>query len=212
MIACPVACVAGVMKYEMFLELVVTEPALVRELTEICRCRILDILKVLLSVRGIEYVRMSGAEMLTPPMGSEAIYDELVHEPSRSLVAFIHERAGVPVHVHSHGRMSHALTRLVEAGVDYTEPVEAPPDGDVTMAEARRLVGERMALGGNVQCRVLCNESEEAAERATRAAFEGGKRRFVLRPTEGPSPELAEKEFRNYMRMIDVWEEMSPLG
>ena len=46
-------------------------------------------------------------------------------------------------------------------------------------------------------------------ERSVRAAFEGGSGRFVLRATEGPSPVMSEREFRNWMRMIDVWEELS---
>jgi hypothetical protein len=58
----------------------------------------------------------------------------------------------------------------------------------------------------------FCYAGEEDAERAVRAAFEGGGRRFVLRPTEGPSPRLSEREFRDYMRMIDVWEELSPVA
>ena len=144
-------------------------------------------------------------------MGSPALYDTLVHEPERSIIDFVHEQGDIPVHAHCHGKVRHALTRCIERGVDYTEPVEPPPDGDITMAEAKRLVDGRMALGGNVECRILCNESEETVEQATRAAFDGGTYRFVLRPTEGPSPELTEREFRNYMRMIDVWEELSPI-
>jgi hypothetical protein len=55
----------------------------------------------------------------------------------------------------------------------------------------------------------LCNETEDRVEAATRAAFEGDNARFVLRPTEGPSPRMSEREFRNYMRMIDVWEQLA---
>ncbi len=51
--------------------------------------------------------------------------------------------------------MRHALERTIERGADYTEPVEPPPDGDITMAEAKRLVAGRLALGGNIDCRVL---------------------------------------------------------
>lgn len=53
-------------------------------------------------------------------------------------------------------------------GADYTELVEPPPDGDITLAEAKRLAA-------------------------------------------GCSPTLGEGEFRNYLRLIDVWEELSPM-
>jgi len=79
------------------------------------------------------------------------------------------------------------------------------------MIEAKKVATGRITLGGNVECRVLCNESQDAVEKAVRAAFEGGKERFILRPTEGPSPRLSQQEFNNYMRLIDIWEELSQL-
>ena len=50
-----------------------------------------------------------------------------------------------------------------------------------------------------------------AVEAAVREAFEGGKERFVLRPTEDPSPRMSEQEYRNYARLVDVWEELSAI-
>ena len=89
--------------------------------------------------------------------------------------------------------------------------VEPPPDGDITMKDAKELAAGRMTLGGNIETRVLCNETEDVIETAVRAAFEGPKDRFVLVTTAGCSPTLAEREYRNYMRLIDVWEELSPI-
>ena len=212
-ISSPFVCVAGMMTYELFLELCADELDLLRELTDICRRRILDVLEVLLLAEpGIEYVWMGGSEWVTPPMASPETYDALVQEQERSLIEYVHEHSDAVVHVHCHGHVRHALPRTIARGADYTEPVEPPPDGDITMAEAKALAAGRITLGGNVECRVLCNESEAEAERAARAAFEGGKHRFVLRPTEGPSPRLTAQEERNYLRLVDVWEELSPIG
>jgi hypothetical protein len=211
-ISSPFVCVSGMMRYEWFLELTLTEHDLIAELTEICRQRILDVLHTLLTEPGIEYVWIGGSEWVTPPMASPATYDALVQEQERSLIAYIHGQGDIVVHVHCHGNVRHALPRTIERGGDYTEPVEPPPDGDITMVEAKAVADGRITLGGNIECRVLANESEVAVEAAVHAAFEGGKRRFVLRPTEGPSPRLGEREFRNYMRMLDVWEALSPLS
>ncbi len=211
-ISSPVVCVAGMMNYEWFLELALTEPEVVAELTEICRRRILAILDMLLSRPGIEYVWIGGSEWVTPPMASPAIYDALVQEQERRIIEAIHQRGDIITHVHCHGRVRHALSRMIERGVDYTEPVEPPPDGDITMAEAKALAAGRIALGGNVECRVLCNESVEAVDAAARAAFEGGSYRLVLRPSEEQSPVMSERELANYMRMVDVWEELSPVS
>jgi len=230
-ISSPFVCVAGMMRYERFLELCATDLPLVEELTEICRQRVLDCLKVLIPPRsrdgeapaepglpavalaeaGIEYVWMGGSEWVTPPMASPRMYDALVQEQERSIIEYVHGNSEAVVHIHCHGNVRDALPKMIERGGDLTEPVEPPPDGDITMAEAKEVADGRITLGGNIEARILCNESEEVVEQAVRAAFEGGKGRFVLRPTEGPSPRLSEREFRNYMRMIDVWEELSPI-
>lgn len=211
-ISSPFVCVAGMMDYQQFLGMCATDAELICELTETCRQRELDVLKVLLSKPGIEYFWLGGSEWITPPMASPATYDMLAQEQERDLIAYIHEHSDAVVHVHCHGKTREALPKVIERGGDYTEPVEGPPDGDITLAEAKEIAAGRITLGGNVQCRVLCNEDEARVERDTRAAFEGGKERFVLRPTEGPTPRLSEREFNNYMRMVDVWEELSPIN
>ncbi|MGC9348878.1 MAG: uroporphyrinogen decarboxylase family protein [Anaerolineae bacterium] len=206
-ISSPFVCVAGMMKFEQFLELTATEPDLVDELTEICRRRSLDVLKVLFSEPGIEYLWIGGSEWVTPPMASPRTYDRLVQEQERDLIAYAHEQDDVVVHVHCHGHVRHALQRTIERGADYTEPVEPPPDGDITMVEAKALADGRITLGGNVECRVLCNGTPDEVRTAVHAAFAGGKTRFVLRPTEAPSPTMTEQEARNWMTMVKVWEE-----
>jgi hypothetical protein len=211
-ISSPFVCVAGMMPFEMFLELTLTEPAFIAELTDICRQRILDVLQVLFSKPGIEYLWIGGSEWVTPPMASPRIYDALVQEPERDLITYAHAQGDVVVHIHCHGHVRHALQRTIERGGDYTEPVEPPPDGDITMAEAQALAAGKITLGGNIECRILCNESEEAVEQAVQAAFAGGKHRFILRPTEGPSPKLSMQEFRNWLKMIEIWEMLSPLN
>ncbi len=43
-------------------------------------------------------------------------------------------------------------------------------------------------------------------------AVAGGKQWFTLAATAGPSPKMSPTEFDNYMRMVDVWEELSWMG
>jgi len=209
-ISSPFVCVAGMMKYEMFLEMCLTEPDSIAELTEICQQRIANCLEVLLSKPGIEYVWLGGSEWLTPPMASSAIYDALVQEQERSLIEYIRNNSDAVVDIHCHGNVRDALPKTIDRGADYTEPVEPPPDGDITMIEAKKIAAGRITLGGNIETRILFNGSQDEVEKAVRAAFEGGKERFILRPTATPSPKLSQREFLNYQKMIDVWEELSP--
>ena len=210
-ISSPFVCVAGMMQFEHFLELTLTESSLIAELADICRQRTLDVLQVLFSKPGIEYVWIGGSEWVTPPMASPKTYDALVQNQERDLIVFAHKQGDVVVHIHCHGHVRHALQRTIERGGDYTEPVEPPPDGDITMAEAQALAAGRITLGGNIECRLLANESENEVEKAVRAVFAAGKKRFVLRPTEGPSPHMSAREFRNWMKVVDMWEMLSPI-
>ena len=210
-ISSPMVCVGGMMSYQSFLQMCGTDLLLIEELTDLCLQRILRILEVLFSEPGIEYVWIGGSEWVTPPMSSPAVYDALVQEQEKAIIDFVHAHSDAVVHIHCHGHVRHAIGRCIERGAEFTEPVEPPPDGDITMAEAKALADGRITLGGNVEVRVLCNEDEAAAEAASRAAFEGGKERFILRPSEGPSPIIGDREYRNWSRMIDVWEDLSPI-
>ncbi|HUT73795.1 MAG TPA: uroporphyrinogen decarboxylase family protein, partial [Armatimonadota bacterium] len=209
-ISSPFVCVAGLMSYQYFLELCATELDLIRELTAECHRRIASVLEVLLADRSIECVWMGGCEWLTPPMGSPRLYDELVQPFEADLISRIHD-AGALCHVHCHGNVRSTLEAVIRRGADFFEPVEPPPDGDITFAEAKALAAGRITLGGNVEARVLENESVDAVEAATRAAFEGGKERMVLKPSASPIGKIGPSMLANYHRMFDVWEECSPL-
>ncbi len=210
-VSSPFVCVSAMMEYEKFLEFCYTEFDLMVELTEICKDRIMDCMKVLMSKPGIEYIWMGGSEWVTPPMAPPDIYDALVQEQEREIINYAHEHGNAITHIHCHGRIKDALPKTIQRGGDYTEPIEPPPDGDITMVEAKKISAGRITLGGNIECRVLCNENEHIVEKAVRDAFEGGKYRFVLSQTAEHSPTIAEQEYRNYVRMLDVWEEMSPI-
>ena len=209
-VSSPFVCVAGMMSYQYFLELCSTELALMKELTELCKDRILSVLDVLLADRLIEYVWMGGCEWVTPPMASPRVYEELVQGPEAEVIARIHE-GGAFCHVHCHGNVRSTLELVIERGADHFEPVEPPPDGDITFAEAKQTTAGRMVLGGNVEARVLEGPSIDAVDKATRAAFDGGKEHMILKTTSGPIGPVSPQIAANYHRMLDVWEELSPM-
>jgi hypothetical protein len=209
-ISSPFVCVAGMMPYEYFLELCVTELDLVKDLTQQCLERILAVLDVILAENSVEYVWMGGCEWLTPPMGSPTLYEELVQPFERKVIERIHA-GGAISHIHCHGNVRSTLELAIRRGGDFFEPVEPPPDGDITFAEAKALAGGRITLGGNIEARVLENEDADAVEEATRRAFDGGRARMVLQTTAGPISEMTPRMVENYHRMVSVWEELSPI-
>ena len=79
------------------------------------------------------------------------------------------------------------LEKFADMGIDAVEPLEPPPYADVDLAEAKRLVGDRMLLSGNVASQAFVfaepEDVEEMVREAIEAAAEGGG--FTLRMTGG---------------------------
>ena len=209
-VSSPFVCVAGAMSYQTYLEWCATEPDLMCELTDVCAKRIHDVMDVMFSGVHIDYLWMGGCEWLTPPMGSPKLYDELVQPYEAEIIRRAHE-AGALVHVHCHGNVRSTLEAVIKRGGDFFEPMEPPPDGDITMREAKAFAAGRMTLGGNIEARVIELGDADEVEAAVRAAFDGGKERMVLKCTEGLIRRMTPRMRENYHRLIDVWEECSPM-
>lgn len=209
-VSSPFVCVAGMMPREMFLEMCLTDLPLIEELTNECLRRALDLLDRILADGTVEYVWIGGCEWLTPPMASPELYERLVQPQERAIITKAHE-AGALAHVHCHGNVGESLERVIDRGADFFEPVEPPPDGNITFADAKRVAAGRITLGGNIEARIIEHGSQEEVERATREAFEGGKERMVLQTSAGPISEMSPRTVANYHRLIDLWEECSEL-
>ena len=134
-----------------------------------------------------------GPELCIPPLMSPKDFDDFVFQFDKPLIDLIHQRGGY-AWVHSHGKMAQLLERFVEMGVDVLNPIEPPPMGDVTLAEAFNLVGERMGLEGNIETHDLMTATRERICELVHKAIDAGRgRRFILCPTSGymecPNPE-----------------------
>jgi len=206
----PMVCVAGMMPREMFLELCVTDLPLLEELTDVCMGRTLRTMDVVLTERNVDYVWMGGCEWVTPPLASPRVYEALVQPFEQPIIERAHA-AGAVVHVHCHGNIRSTLELVIQRGADFLEPCEPPPDGDITFAKAKALAAGRITLGGNLEARVLELENVDCVERACRTAFEGGRERMVFQTTAGPYSKMSPRMVTNYHKLIDVWEELSPI-
>lgn len=210
-IASPTNCVAGLLPFQCFLELCLTETSLIKAMATTYKERILQVLDVVLANRNIDVVMLSGSEELTPPMASPALYDELILPFETEIIAKIHEYGSL-AWVHCHGNLKTTLPKMLEQQVDFLEPVEPPPDGDITFAEAKAMVAGRMTLGGNVEARVISSGNREEVIKTTEAAFAGGKKRMVLMNSGPLTGAFSPKIVENYHHMIDVWEKNNRIG
>ena len=77
----------------------------------------------------------------------------------------------LPVYTHTCGAIGDRLDLLEETGTDGIDTLDPPPLGDVDLAEAKRRVGERLFLKGNVDpVGTLLLGSAEAVRRRRRPA------------------------------------------
>ena len=171
--------------------------------------RLIARLKPLLDAGVGPYFSQSGMEMALVPWMSREMFEEYIVPYDTKVYGLIHQYGG-KTRIHCHGNAMRYLERFVEIGIDAIEPCEPPPQADVVLSEAKRLVGSRMLLCGNIpspQFQFLHpDETEALVKQALRDGAPGGG--FILRTTGGeagtwPGIHL-DRVFANAERTIEV--------
>jgi uroporphyrinogen decarboxylase-like protein len=125
-------------------------------------------------------------EMLIPPWMGHNLFDEYIVPYDTRVNHLIRQRGG-RVRAHCHGNCMEFLEKFVEMGIDATEPLEGSPPGDIDLGEAKRRVGDRLMLSGNICSQEFIHigpeEVRQQVQDAIRAAAPGGG--FSLRTTGG---------------------------
>ncbi|NQU09412.1 hypothetical protein HQ590_01365 [bacterium] len=147
-----------------------------------------------------------GPELLIPPLVAPETFDEFDAAFDQPLVDLIHD-AGGTVWVHCHGGMRPMLRRFLEMQVDVLHPVEPPPSGDISLAEAFAVVGDRMGLDGNIQVHDFFSLEAPAIRGLVHETLAAGRgRRFILCPTsyymEDPHP--TRRYIENWLTYIEA--------
>jgi hypothetical protein len=145
-----------------------------------------------------------GMEQITPPMMSEIDFREFVSDYDERLWAPIREKGGL-LHVHCHGNLKNVINDFIQMGVSCLHPVEAPPMGDLELADAKRILSGNICIEGNFQLDDFYSKNEEYIREKVKeikhiGASGGG---FVLCPTASPIPPVLEKKtLKNYLTFI----------
>ena len=105
---------------------------------------------------------------------SRKMYEQFVLQPMKRLAAAI-EPTPAFSYIHNCGFLGDRLELLAESGVDGIECMDPPPLGDVELADAKRRVGDRVFLKGNMDsANVLLRGTDEDVERTVRDCLEAG--------------------------------------
>ncbi len=128
--------------------------------------------------KGVRSYWMGGSEHCGPGVVNPRLFSRLVTPYDARIVAIIHRYGGI-VNYHTHGKLKDILDDIAEIGVDVMSPIETGLRGDVTLADVKREVGDRICLKGNLDDMAYLalapeDEVRAAAEDCLRQAAEGG--------------------------------------
>jgi len=96
--------------------------------------------------RGFDMLRLGAA---TACLLSPELFDKFC-APFQKRIAEAVDRSGGIVCLHMCGKVRNLLGAIAKTGVPAMETITPPPLGDTTLAEARRIVGDKMCLKGNL--------------------------------------------------------------
>ena len=109
---------------------------------------------------GDDYAHNAG------PMMSPKLFDEMILPRLKRMVDVIHEE-GALVIKHSDGNLYPILDAIVSCGAEGLNPIE--PVAGMDLATVKRLVGDKVALAGNVDCgHLLSHGTPEQVRQAVR--------------------------------------------
>jgi uroporphyrinogen decarboxylase len=97
---------------------------------------------------GVDAVLISsafaGGSFISPKMYREFVapYEQRVTRAVRAV--------GVPVYTHTCGKIGDRLELMIETGTQGLDTLDPPPLGNVDLAEAKRLIGDRLFIKGNM--------------------------------------------------------------
>jgi hypothetical protein len=159
------------------------------------------------AAHGVDAILVSsafaGAGFLSP-----AHYRRFVLPFEQKVIRGIKQFRDIPVYTHTCGAIGDRLELMAETGTNGIDTLDPPPLGNVELRDAKRRVGDRLFIKGNLDpVNVLLNGSRsrvlDAATRCIEAAAQGG--RYILSSACSVSPhtppenlmvlaEVAEKE------------------
>ncbi len=203
----PVCEAAELFEMGRFLVHAITEPDAIGRLLDAIHERQMVALRRILDndVRDVIF-RICGPEYATPPYLSPEYFRRFVTPYLTEIIAEI-RKGGAFARTHCHGRIGRVLDQMVEAGSQGLDPVEPPPDGDITLGEVKGLYGDRLCLFGNIELRELETSDPDRIEHLVRTAIEEGAAGggFVLMPTAAPiNVPLSPRTEENYLRSIEA--------
>ena len=146
-----------------------------------------------------------GPEYAAPPLMGPDHFNKFVVAFDSELIDLIQSHDAMVI-MHCHGSVKKVLPMIRQMHPDGLHPVEGPPMGDVTLKEARELLGPNICMVGNIQIGDLYSDPVEEIDAKVRTAIEEGAPggAFILGITASQySSDFPEKLLQNYSQYIN---------
>lgn len=208
----PVCQVASLFDIGDFMVVAFTEQRLFRQALEKAAEFILARTEAVARVVPGRLWRIVGAEYASSPYLPPDLFRDYVVRYERTMVEAI-QRYGGFARIHCHGRIREILDDIVSTGCMGLDPIEPPPQGNVSLGYVRERYGRELVLFGNIEVAELeglpPDQFESRVSSAVCEGTAGEGRGFVLMPTGSPIGRvLPERTARNYEIMVRVIEEL----
>jgi uroporphyrinogen-III decarboxylase len=176
-------------------------PDLVIRLTALASERTLMFVEALCRA-GVDAFRIIGGEYASVQLGPVG-FDKLVMAYDPELIDLMHRYHAI-AYYHNHGPVTQFLDRFGDLGMDALDPLEAPPWGDADLSEAKRRIGDRVCLVGNLDDMEVLEKYDtatilEMGHHCLQMAGPGG---YLLGGTA--SGTYTERAARNFIALVDV--------
>jgi hypothetical protein len=149
---------------------------------------LLEVVKHSIKHKLCTFFAMVGEEYIVPPLHGKQDFYAFNVKYDKPIIDLIHE-AGGRIHIHSHGKIKEVFQGFLEMKVDVLHPVEAPPMGDLTVAEARKLAGESLCIEGNIQISDIYEKCPDEIRAQTSALIKDAftnNSNLIVSPTASP--------------------------
>jgi hypothetical protein len=125
--------------------------------------------------RGVDAVLISSA-FAGGGFISQDMYRRFVLPFERSVVNAVHGAfPDTPVYTHTCGKLGDRLELLLETHTDGIDTLDPPPLGNVELADAKRRIGDKLFIKGNINSVAILDDSEEQFIARATKTLDAGK-------------------------------------
>ena len=183
------------------------DPGFVEELLEVFQSYLVDLIEVVLRETGVDAVYVSWCYGSLSAGWNPRLWKRFIEPLVREQVEVTRAYGGF-YHYYDDGACMRLLPLIKDTGVDILSTLPPPPAGDVeSMGEAKKIVGDRVCLVGNLSIELLRYGRVEEVEREARrivgeaAPYLG----FILGPSDGLHAYTPLENVRAFVRAAEEY-------